>query len=1480
MILATLKSKSKPQPPTSVLKPGQFAYNVSQSSQSSATAWKDGKMVRTIFGNKAKTAGRKIEWWDGKDDFGAQVTSGAYVIKGANTKLNAVWQGAVGNNSTTQTGSTVHRGFERVFGVAIAGSYMYLAIGYNEGRNSQMKVSLSDPHVNIRAFSNSSGSDADQESNHVCTDGTTIYWAGVDPFSTSKSVSFVFGTLASNDSEVLFSSGTSVDLVRGRTYSKAISAVTNTSGRITGMAVQPSGNFLFVARKGLNNLYVLNKTTGALAQTISISNVNKVSVDSSNNLWVQAGSTATKYTVNGDGTITAAGVTVTGLISVEGMGCNSTNLWICDGLTSQQIKVYNSSGSSIKTLGQSGGYATNATVANDKFYFNDPANRINTSAIAFAGDGSYWVLDGGNYRVQKYNASDVYQDRIQYMPHLWSAGAFKDGSIVRVFGDYLEFADTPTTAIATSWTHTKNWGYNVPANRDDEYKRLAHVNKFSNGRTYALQPNGSGWEFVELVEGGALRLTGVMITQSHAQMYPDQTIRRQNASNTVTNSPQIFYKRPFTFNGSNNPVLGTEVIVQQSPNETAADPLYWGTRPTGYSAGEQTSDGAVISWDPNADAYGSTGHHLGKIKDGAWIWKTMFSVGAYHHGEFPTGALFEEGNSVGNAGGRIFTIDDLIFQQYHGEFWRSWNGEPGQVNKVNIFNTDGIMLGQFGSTYWDSKNLGEAAPQMVGNGFYISVIKVGSDYYLYQNDESFHGGITRWKITFDLVETWNTVINVVTPVPSVPVDYIDLLAGVGRNGVALTNGNGWDRGTSPTVTISESTNYWKVSTGQRTPDLFSTPDLYAEFGANTAKTEDITRVLPSETVSAWKLNFQAQYDRHYPNIGTASGQYFEVLDIAGKVLARFYWNIVTSGSFPITGYGNGTVIATGSETDMRFIIERFRDVEISCNAGGVTFKYHNYSPITVAILDGTADWTKPAKVRIRFFYASGLALQKKFGIKDFQYTRTPTATPAGGGIFYAETDIPNWSQRIKDKKVFFNKGDVKTNSPGIGARFYQKANELVNNPYIERYTGPTYYQINNSGTKIPLLESDYIRDFSYPESQKKGDRIFCAALLGRLLEGWDDVNANKYKNAAKIALLDMFSQNIMQFPSYASTWPANGTRWNPAGHHGYQNPMFVFGQIFKNGIKAYDLIKSTQVSGSDLFSGANKTALGDCFHKAALYMADLNNDELDGYLTNRNPLTNINLTGYTIIGDQGKDTWRIFDGGPFVSRMARHWENRIADQFYFGLLEGVRSNNTYLINSFYVFFKEWVTYSSYKVGADVFPGEMERGNNSSFREHAFSYAYVMVGIMLSGGRIFDKWLKENPNPAYSPLLDFTTSGGQASDTAGGPKNINAIARTLLKMANGELNITYGGERLDGFLATANNLVTNKDWYWTEDTTLAALMNRKYSDAWLRKSYERSHSGSRPYPSTGDGSGAWETYSGWGGTEYELFFSAYFEGTVE
>jgi hypothetical protein len=267
---------------------GQFTFTISSSVNTSAGVFKsDGTLVRTLWNNVRYNSGTYTKSWDGKTDDGAQITSpdASYQIKVLTNNVNYAWQGTIGNTSTNMTGTTKHRGiYHCMRGLAVVGSYGYFCTGYSEGSSSMAKFNTSEPNkrIDIAGLSGSTG-----DVNYVASDGVTVYWAVFD--SNSPDNSWVFGTKVSDDSEVRFANGTSYSLTHGRVFPYAISKLSQANSAISGLAVQKSGNFLFVARADLNQLQVLNKTTGAVVQTLSFPNPASLCVDGSDNLWMVSG---------------------------------------------------------------------------------------------------------------------------------------------------------------------------------------------------------------------------------------------------------------------------------------------------------------------------------------------------------------------------------------------------------------------------------------------------------------------------------------------------------------------------------------------------------------------------------------------------------------------------------------------------------------------------------------------------------------------------------------------------------------------------------------------------------------------------------------------------------------------------------------------------------------------------------------------------------------------------------------------------------------------------------------------------------------------------------------------------------------------------------------------------------------------------------------------------------------------------------------
>ena len=398
----------------------------------------------------------------------------------------------------------------------------------------------------------------------MATDGTNVYFSTHDSF--REDSSFVFAIRTSDDTEVNFPAGSLDTILYGKPFSSVIGKVSTVTGNtITGLAVQKTGNYLFVARAGYgaNNFRVLHKTTGALTQSYTLTGCKGLSVDNSNNVWVIQGTTITKFGVNSDGTLTGALVTITGLdeplatqVSPDGI-----ILAVIDAGTTQQVKFFNNStGAATSTFGTAGGYFTDATVTNNKFYFSDLGSKNPTyqNFITYDSDGSLWINDPGNKRTQHYNSSLSYLNNVLFIGNSYSTWVDAN-NINRVFNSFMEFnvdysVQTPTGMAG--WNLSKNWGANVTTTYGDNHNTLKPVT-LSNGRTYCLISKGAQKEVVELVAGGAMRFTGILFPNEFGNssfLADNGSMQRSIDSSTYI----VLYKRlPLTgFDGSNNPIMG------------------------------------------------------------------------------------------------------------------------------------------------------------------------------------------------------------------------------------------------------------------------------------------------------------------------------------------------------------------------------------------------------------------------------------------------------------------------------------------------------------------------------------------------------------------------------------------------------------------------------------------------------------------------------------------------------------------------------------------------------------------------------------------------------------------------------------------------------------------------------------------------------------------------------------------------------------
>lgn len=728
--------------------PVGFSFNLPSSSNTSAGVYKwDGTLVKTLWNNVRYTSGTHTAYWDRTNDDGFLITDTGYFVKVVSNNITYNWDGTVGNNSDSITGSSKIRAFERFTSMAIAGQFAYYAVGYTEGVPSCYKFNINKPLNKINILFGEYN-DIDQQADYVATDGTNVYWAGYDPYNVD--LSFVYATKTSNDKEFTFTSGSSQGVTYGRTYASVIDLYTNNpNAHPSGLAVQKTGKYLFVAHKELDLINVFNKTTGAPVTTLTFTAPREICVDGNDNLWVISGSnTVEKFTVNSNGSLSTAVLSISGLLEPLAMAVtpNNSKIMILDGASSQQIKsFYVSSGNSAWTFGSAGGYINSPAVNDNKFYFNDSVTMLTKPFIAFQADSSFWVGDVGNERVQHYNASRVFINRIMCLPHSYSTSADKTDP-TKVFNEFLEFKvdySKPLLPNNGSWKLVNNWRRSIPAEyyQHDKLRIFLQTVTLSNNRTYSILDKYVNDirvpEIVELPPSGNLRFTGITLGDFAQDVWgTDGSLRRIITDRNVGDSG---YWEVQTLKGfsNNNPLWNNPTIAATLPKIKATDPAF-----SNVMSPVVTSTGYNVIFNAEKD---NKGYHLGAIKNGTgkYIWKTSKATTPTYIGPLPLDGSFDIGNNVEYPGGNVYAVDRSIFWNYHGEFWKN-----SQTNVWNHYLDNGLMLGQFGISSLEGEALDKEAFAMgAGNVFSSTLVKVGSDYYIYHNDECNHGGVHRWKVT-------------------------------------------------------------------------------------------------------------------------------------------------------------------------------------------------------------------------------------------------------------------------------------------------------------------------------------------------------------------------------------------------------------------------------------------------------------------------------------------------------------------------------------------------------------------------------------------------------------------------------------------------------------------------------------------------------------------------------------------------------------
>jgi hypothetical protein len=935
-----------------------------------------GKLYRTLYGGVTKPAGSNIVEWDGKDDAGNTISATGKIFKIVSNNLTATWQGPIGNSSDSLTGTTVWKGFEFMGGLAAAGRYIFACFNYQEGPPSIGKLDTANPNRRLFVENGFDHLNSSSITRYVATDGINVYWAGSDPFSSTHN--YVYATQVANDSFYTFSNGASYKLASGggNTYP---SVINNTTGVITGLAVQKAGSYLFVARQFLNTVTVLNKTTGAVTQTLTYSGPTSLCTDSSNSLWITTdSSTVTKYTVNGDGTLTTTGIALTGLSKVGGIAAdNNSTIAVQDAGTHQQVRFFSIlTGTEGTPLGTLGGYSNAPDVTNTKFQFYYPyMNRGSRyTGIAFGTNGTIWVNDAGNNRIQHFDATGNYLSTLSMLQFCWDMNVIK-GDSSRVFANYLEFHVNYDSSIQKCWTLVKNWGANIPDSLDNEQKRLRYVTILSNGRTYATlrNINTNKWYQIELTSTG-VRFIGDTYDLSY-DPFEDGSYRKT----TLSGGTLSFIKKPLTgFDGSGNPTWGSDTTIATTTETAATDPTFGGAHTRKWY---QLPNGLIVSWSGNSAnmgvAAGSLDYHLGSLPTGlnqSYRWKANRSTDTTYIGNFPTDGTFDNGNGGQYYGNIARVVDSLIITGYHGEFYKN-----DETNEYNVFGPNGLFLLNFGVVGAAIPNVDTfkyAATGFAGNAFCWSIVKAGSNYYLYHNDEGNHSAIHRWKISnINSIKVQQVAAKIYTAPAATNV--IDLMADVPRKTTLFSTG-GWTRNPNTEVLTSKVNNYWSAKT--TTKSYGNSNDVFLQYAKLNATSYTLSKNIGTVNSTDWTLSGEIGFPGSQPNNGTGT-LFIDILDSSNKIISRFY-STINFGTHVVTIFNNSNSITSNSDDVLKTYMNFERPISIHVTSAGVTVTYGDYAPVLSALWDATANWQHPKTLTVTFSQPSGTIYMRTVSLKN------------------------------------------------------------------------------------------------------------------------------------------------------------------------------------------------------------------------------------------------------------------------------------------------------------------------------------------------------------------------------------------------------------------------------------------------------------------------------------------------------------------
>ncbi len=917
---------------------GLFSFVLSQNKKVSAGIYDQNgeEKLATLFNMENRLAGSQTAYWNGKDDFGNDVASGAYKAKIVTSNIQSSVVSVVGNSSVDLTSNYKHKTPYK--GMYITNDKIYLCGGYSERQSQQKQTSLAEPN----RLTNEIYHQSTQSTYMVCVDSVQgiIYWHGNDP---GQRDSWVFGGYVSADCNpnagiVPFSAGIHIDEFNpgsgGYSYDYAVAVKTADESMFgKGFDVQQGADkFLFLSRG--NILQVLNNTTGELLHEIPLNNPGSLKCVDDDRIWIVQDTVVNLYAVNGDGTIGSAPIrSISGFADPKINISPLTGELVIGDNKDLQVKFYNqNTGALSRTFGVLNGNRDTVSLSYNKF-----------ASIDFVGcepNGSIWIGEVYIGRIVHIDNNFNYINEVSAFDFIRSVQVDQNDPTALFLGDKEFKINYPASGVPT-FDLVAEWSRGVSL--DDETK-FGSIATLSNGIRYGCGGRESNPNLYKFTPQGCVLLDGNFPYDMQGDGSIYKLVNHNNEFVEVQKATIV------SFEANGKPIYSDFTKVITSPATNSYTPWFY-YNDTRYINSNLNYFLFYNCWlGAGADNQNPTriGFVAGAMRysDNKVMWQSAQVTTPDYQDDIPENGDFSIGAAMGHSNTRSYIKGDFMHYNVNTEL-----SAYGQSNLWNVIHIPtGLHVQQYGTT---GKKGGAA---LAGNALYNAVVKVAGKTYTFCADESVSGGAL--CIRTDNEESISVQeIDLLLERPVVPVvDLTDISATLPYHSVDFKAGN--DKWFVNALTAESSivrTSYFTY----KESDI----DLYV--GGNGKQV--MRGFLSNQQRIKWQLSSDILFDSE-PTISDQEYSYFEVLDQGQRIIARFQCYADTNPANYYHSYikANNTILLDGDNTTIfqNGIRRYYKSIIFKAEDGALKVSYNSLPFQAIPLFEMDANILRPGFIRL------------------------------------------------------------------------------------------------------------------------------------------------------------------------------------------------------------------------------------------------------------------------------------------------------------------------------------------------------------------------------------------------------------------------------------------------------------------------------------------------------------------------------------